>query len=38
MQQKAAPRVALDFDLAASDKFVAARADAPLIERRPFAA
>ena len=38
MQKKAAALVAPDFDLAASDEFVAARANAPLIERRPFAA
>ncbi|HXM32596.1 MAG TPA: hypothetical protein VN921_03010 [Chthoniobacterales bacterium] len=31
------PLVALDFDLAAGNEFVAHRADAPAIERRPFA-
>ena len=36
MEQKAAALVPLDFDLAAGDGFVAARADAALIQRRPF--
>jgi hypothetical protein len=36
MQKKAAPLVSADFYLAASDEFVAARADAALIEGRPF--
>ena len=38
MEKKAAPLVAVDFDLPAGDEFVAARADAALIERRPFPA
>ena len=36
MQKKPAPLVAMDFDLPAGDGFVAARADATLIERGPF--
>lgn len=38
MEKKSSPLVAMDFDLPAGDKFVAAGADAPLIERRPFPA
>lgn len=38
MQKKAAALVAANLDLAASDEFVATRANAPRIERRPFAA
>lgn len=38
MEKKASPLVAVDFDLPASDEFVTARADASLIERRPFPA
>jgi hypothetical protein len=36
MEKKPAPLVAVNFDLPAGDEFVAARADAPVIERRPF--
>lgn len=36
MQKKPAPLVAMDFDLAAGDEFVAAGANAAVIQRRPF--
>lgn len=36
MEQKAAALIAANFDLAAGDEFIAAGANAPFIERRPF--
>jgi hypothetical protein len=36
MQKKTAPLVAVDFDLPAGDEFHAARANAAVIQRRPF--
>jgi hypothetical protein len=38
MQKKTASLVALDFDLAAGDKFVAAHANGTVIQGRPFPA
>jgi len=37
MEKKATPLVPMDFDLAARDEFIAARANPPLIERGPLA-
>jgi hypothetical protein len=37
MEKEATPLVAMNFDLPARKEFVAAGANAPLIERRPFA-
>jgi hypothetical protein len=36
MEKEPATLVALDFDLAPGDKFVAAGANTPVIERSPF--
>jgi hypothetical protein len=38
MEKKSAPLIAVNFDLASGDEFVAARADATVIKRRPFTA
>jgi hypothetical protein len=36
MEKEPATLVALDFDLAADDRFITARADPPVVERSPF--